>query len=313
MAVKTPETHTALVRRARKINRVLAETYPEAHCELDFQDAFQLLVSTVLSAQTTDKRVNMTTPALFAKYPTPEDLAAANPEDVAEILKPTGFFNAKTKSVMGLSAALTERFGGIDVLVNNAGYGYRAAVEEGDDAQVRALFDTHFFGTVAVIKAVLPGMRARRSGAIVNISSIGATVTPVGSGYYAAAKAAIEGMSGALRGELAPLGISVTTVEPGAFRTDFAGRSLVQSATLIDDYAATAGKRRKENDTMHGNQAGDPAKAAHAIITAVESSQPPAFLLLGPDALALYRYTVDTRSVEVADWEELTSNTNFDA
>ena len=112
MAVKTPETHTALVRRARKINRVLAETYPEAHCELDFQDAFQLLVSTVLSAQTTDKRVNMTTPTLFAKYPTPEDLAAANPEDVAEILKPTGFFNAKTKSVMGLSAALTERFGG---------------------------------------------------------------------------------------------------------------------------------------------------------------------------------------------------------
>jgi NAD(P)-dependent dehydrogenase (short-subunit alcohol dehydrogenase family) len=205
-----------------------------------------------------------------------------------------------------------ERFGGIDVLVNNAGYGYRAAVEEGDDAEVRALFDTHFFGTVAVIKAVLPGMRARRSGAIVNISSIGATVTPVGSGYYAAAKAAVEGMSGALRGELAPLGISVTTVEPGAFRTDFAGRSLVQSATLIDDYAATAGKRRKENDTMHGNQAGDPAKAAHAIITAVESSQPPAFLLLGPDALALYRYTVDTRSVEVADWEELTSNTNFD-
>src|SRR6202161_3247638 len=112
MAVKTPETHTALVRRGRKINRVPAERDPGAHCELDFQDAFQLLVSTVLSAQTTDKRVNMTTPTLFAKYPTPEDLAAANPEDVAEILKPTGFFNAKTKAVMGLSAALTERFGG---------------------------------------------------------------------------------------------------------------------------------------------------------------------------------------------------------
>ena len=112
MAVKTPETHTALVRRARKINRVLAETYPDAHCELDFANPFQLLVATVLSAQTTDKRVNLTTPVLFAKYPTPEDLAAANPEEVAEILKPTGFFNAKTKSVMGLSAALVERFGG---------------------------------------------------------------------------------------------------------------------------------------------------------------------------------------------------------
>ncbi len=146
-----------------------------------------------------------------------------------------------------------ERFGGIDVLVNNAGYGYRAAVEEGDDADVRTLFETHFFGTVAMIKAVLPGMRARRSGAIVNISSIGAQLTPVGSGYYAAAKAAIEGLSGALRGELAPLGISVTVVEPGAFRTDFAGRSLTQSATVIDDYAATAGQRRKENDTMDGN------------------------------------------------------------
>jgi NAD(P)-dependent dehydrogenase (short-subunit alcohol dehydrogenase family) len=237
------------------------------------------------------------------------DLADAAPQRVL----PAALDVTKPEQVAAAVQQADERFGGIDVLVNNAGYGYRAAVEEGDDAQVRALFDTHFFGTVAVIKAVLPGMRARRSGAIVNISSIGATVTPVGSGYYAAAKAAIEGMSGALRGELAPLGISVTTVEPGAFRTDFAGRSLVQSATLIDDYAATAGKRRKENDTMHGNQAGDPAKAAHAIITAVESSQPPAFLLLGPDALALYRYTVDTRSVEVADWEELTSNTNFDA
>jgi len=205
-----------------------------------------------------------------------------------------------------------ERFGGVDVLVNNAGYGYRGAVEEGDDADVRELFETHFFGTVAMIKAVLPGMRARRSGAIVNISSIGAQLTPVGSGYYAAAKAAIEGMSGALRGELAPLGISVTVVEPGAFRTDFAGRSLAQSATIIDDYAATAGQRRKENDPMHGNQAGDPAKAGAAIIAAVESSEPPAFLLLGPDALAAYRYVAERRANEIGKWEELSSGTNFD-
>ena len=204
-----------------------------------------------------------------------------------------------------------DRFGGVDVLVNNAGYGYRAAVEEGDDADVRTLFETHFFGTVAMIKAVLPGMRTRRSGAVVNISSIGATVTPVGSGYYAAAKASIEGMSGALRGEVAPLGISVTVVEPGAFRTDFAGRSLVQSNTVIDDYAATAGQRRKENDTMHGNQAGDPAKAATAIIAAVESSEPPGFLLLGPDALAIYRYVADARANEINKWEGLTSGTDF--
>ena len=205
-----------------------------------------------------------------------------------------------------------ERFGGIDVLVNNAGYGYRAAVEEGDDADVHALFDTNFFGTVAMIKAVLPGMRARRSGAIVNISSIGATAVPGGLRLLLRHQGGARRHDGvaAQRGR-APGHHGRLTVEPGAFRTDFAGRSLVQSATPIDDYADTAGKRRKENDTMHGTQAGDPAKAAHAIITAVESSQPPAFLLLGPDALALYRYTVDTRSVELADWEELTTSTSL--
>jgi NAD(P)-dependent dehydrogenase (short-subunit alcohol dehydrogenase family) len=206
-----------------------------------------------------------------------------------------------------------ERFGGVDVLVNNAGYGYRAAVEEGDDADVRTLFETHFFGTIAMIKAVLPDMRSRRRGAIVNISSIGEQPTPGGSGYYAAAKAAIEGISGALRGELAPLGISVTVVEPGAFRTDFAGRSLVQSDKVIDDYTATAGQRRKENDTMHGNQAGDPAKAGAAIIAAVEASEPPGFLLLGPDALAAYRYVADVRADEIAKWEKLTNGTSFDS
>lgn len=146
-----------------------------------------------------------------------------------------------------------------------------------------------------------------------NISSIGVQLTPVGSGYYSAAKAAVEGMSGALRGELAPLGISVTVAEPGAFRTDFAGRSLVQSATVIDDYAGTAGQRRKENDTMHGTQAGDPAKAGAAIIAAVESREPPAFLLLGPDALAAYRYIADSRAQEIAAWEQVTAGTNLES
>jgi NAD(P)-dependent dehydrogenase (short-subunit alcohol dehydrogenase family) len=235
------------------------------------------------------------------------DLAETAPEHVlAAALDVTS-----PEQVASAVRGAEERFGSIDVLVNNAGYGYRAAVEEGDDADVRTLFDTHLFGTVAMIKAVLPGMRARRCGAIVNISSIGATVTPVGSGYYAAAKAAVEGISGALRGELAPLGISVTIVEPGAFRTDFAGRSLTQSASVIADYADTAGKRRKENDTMDGTQAGDPAKAAAAIIRAVESSQPPAFLLLGPDALAMYRYIADARAGEIAEWEKLTISTDF--
>jgi len=206
-----------------------------------------------------------------------------------------------------------EGFGGIDVLVNNAGYGYRAAVEEGDESDIRTLFETQFFGAVAMIKAVLPGMRARRSGAIVNISTIGVQIMPVGSGYYAASKAALEGMSGSLRAELQPLGISVTVVEPGAFRTDFAGRSLTQSSTVIDDYAETAGKRRKEHDTMHGTQPGDPAKAAQAIITAVESDEPPAFLLLGNDALNTYRQLAAARLDSIEAWEYLTTSTNLDA
>jgi NAD(P)-dependent dehydrogenase (short-subunit alcohol dehydrogenase family) len=206
-----------------------------------------------------------------------------------------------------------KKFGGIDVLVNNAGYGYRAAVEEGDDPDIRQLFETQFFGAVAMIKAVLPGMRARRSGAIVNISTIGVQIMPAGSGYYAASKAALEAMSGALYGELKPLGISVTVVEPGAFRTDFAGRSLTQSSTVIDDYAETAGKRRKEHDTVHGTQPGDPAKAAQAIMTAAASDEPPAFLLLGNDALNTYRRLAEARLDTIKKWEHVSTSTDIDA
>ena len=207
--------------------------------------------------------------------------------------------------------AAHERFGRVDVLVNNAGYGYRAAVEEGDEAEVGQLFATNFFGPVTLIKAVLPGMRARRSGAIVNISSISARRTPEGSGYYSAAKAALEGMSGSLRREVAPLGITVTVVEPGAFRTDSSGRSLAQSGTVIADYAGTAGKRRKEHDTRHGTQPGDPAKAAQALISAVESAEPPAFLLLGQDAVDIYRQVADAQLAEVRAWEKLSVGTGF--
>ena len=218
-----------------------------------------------------------------------------------------------TAQVTETARKAEEKFGGIDVLVNNAGYGYRAAVEEGDESDIRALFETQFFGAVAMIKAVLPGMRARHSGAIVNISTIGVQIMPAGSGYYAASKAALEGMSGALHGELKPLGISVTVVEPGAFRTDFAGRSLTQSSTVIDDYAETAGKRRKEHDTMHGTQPGDPAKAAQAIIAAAESDEPPAFLLLGKDALSTYRRLAEARLDTINKWEYLTTSTDIDA
>lgn len=204
-----------------------------------------------------------------------------------------------------------ERFGGVDVLVNNAGYGYRAAIEEGADADVRTLFDTNVFGPVAMIKAVLPGMRTRRSGAIVNISSIGARICPPGSGYYSATKAALEGISGSLQKELAPLGITVTAVEPGGFRTDFAGRSLTQSAEAIDDYAQTAGKRRKENDTVHGTQQGDPDRAAQVIINAVEATKTPGFLLLGEDAAKAFDAVAGAQRAEVDRWRELTVSTGY--
>ena len=213
-----------------------------------------------------------------------------------------------------ISAAVKEaedKFGSIDVLVNNAGYGYRAAVEEADDADIRQLFDTNFFGAVDMIKAVLPGMRAGKAGSILNISSIGARITPAGSGYYAATKAALEGMSGSLRNELKPLGINVTAIEPGGFRTDFAGRSLTQSATAIGDYADTAGKRRKEHDTAHGTQPGDPDKAAKAILAVVDSPNPPGLLVLGTDAFGAFGMVADAQRAELDQWQELSTGTDI--
>ena len=197
-----------------------------------------------------------------------------------------------------------ERFGALDVLVNNAGYGYRSALEEGDPDEVAQLFATNFFGAVDVIQQVLPGMRSRGAGTIVNLSSIAGRVSQPGSGYYSATKFALEGASDALAKEVGPLGIRVIIVEPGGFRTDFAGRSLTQSAQPIGDYADTAGKRRKENDTIDGRQPGDPAKAAQAILQAVASDEPPLRLLLGSDALRRAEAELDA-------WREVTTGTDF--
>jgi len=204
-----------------------------------------------------------------------------------------------------------ERFGRIDVLVNNAGYGYRAALEEGDDADVRRLFDTNLFGAIAMIKAVLPGMRAQRAGTIVNVSSIGARACPAGSGYYSATKAALEAVTSALRKEVQPLGITAMSVEPGAFSTDFSGRSLTQSAEAIADYAETAGKRRKENDAVHGTQPGDPARAAAALVEVVGSGKAPELLVLGPDALIRLRSVLDGLGADVDAWEQVSTSTDF--
>ncbi len=177
--------------------------------------------------------------------------------------------------------AAEARFGRIDVLVNNAGYGYLAAVEEGDDSDVRAMFDTNFFGLAAMTRAVLPIMRAQKSGAIVNISSIGGFIGFPGSGYYAATKFAVEGLSEALSKEVAPLGIKVIIVEPGPFRTDWAGRSLKTPKKPVDAYTETAIARRRQIQGVSGSQAGDPVRASEAIITAVEQAHPPLRLPLG--------------------------------
>jgi NAD(P)-dependent dehydrogenase (short-subunit alcohol dehydrogenase family) len=238
-----------------------------------------------------------------------QDLADAHPDTALAVTLDV----TDDAQVTAAVRAAEERFGAVDVLVNNAGYGYRAAVEEGEDGPVHQLFDTHVFGTVRTIKAVLPGMRSRRSGTIVNLSSIGARICPEGSGYYAAVKAAIESLTLSLRKEVAPLGITAMVVEPGAFRTDFADRSLQQAAEPIADYAQTAGKRRKENDTVHGTQPGDPAKAAAALITAVESDEAPYMLLLGNDASDAFRAALDALRTEVDAWESLSRSTDFDA
>ena len=236
------------------------------------------------------------------------DLAEAHPETALGLALDV----TDPARVSEVVAQAEGRFGRIDVLVNNAGYGYRAAVEEGEDADVRRLFDTNLFGAVAMTKAVLPGMRARRAGTIVNVSSIGARVCPPGSGYYSASKAALEAVTSALRKEIGPLGLGAMAVEPGGFRTDFAGRSLTQSAEAIADYADTAGKRRKENDTVHGTQPGDPTRAAAALVDVVSSGTLPELLVLGSDALDGLRSVLDGQRAEVDAWEQVSASTDFE-
>ncbi|MEI5686638.1 oxidoreductase [Sphingomonas kyungheensis] len=178
-------------------------------------------------------------------------------------------------------AAAEARFGRIDVLVNNAGYGYQASIEEGEEAAIRAQFDTNVFGLFALTRAVLPLMRVQRSGHVINFTSVAGLIGFPGSGYYAASKHAVEGWSDSLLAEVAPLGIAVICVEPGPFRTDWAGRSLQQTPVRIADYADTAGKRMESTRQISGEQAGDPVRAGEAIIAAAEADTPPRHLVLG--------------------------------
>lgn len=247
-------------------------------------------------------------------------VTARNPETVQNIVAAypetalAAALDVTDKSAVArVVAQAEERFGSIEVLVNNAGYGYRAAVEEGEDQQIADLFATNFFGALSMIKAVLPGMRARHTGTIVNITSIAAQLAMPGSAYYSATKFALEGLSDALRRECEPLGIRVLIVEPGAFRTDFAGRSLQGVATEIGDYKETAGPRRKENDKTDGTQPGDPARAAQILIEVIGGEKLPVRLLLGSDAVQIVSTEVAAHLEEIKEWTHVSIRTDFPA
>jgi len=206
-----------------------------------------------------------------------------------------------------------EHFGQIDVLVNNAGIGYFAAVEESDEAEVRRMFEINFFGLARMVHEVLPGMRKRRSGHIVNVSSIGGLTAFPSVAYYNASKFAVEGLSESLAKEVAPLGIKVTLVEPSDFRTDWAGRSAKEGAVEIADYAETAGAYRRMLRENSGKQPGDPVLAADAIIRTIEAPNPPLRLLLGNDALKFAREKLEALRNDFDTWKNTTVGTDFPA
>lgn len=210
--------------------------------------------------------------------------------------------------------AAVQRFGRIDVLINNAGRGLLGAVEEATDAEVRAVYETNVFGLLTVTRAVTPVLRAQRSGTIVNISSVGGFVSSPGWGVYASTKFAVEALSEALHAELQPLGIHAMVVEPGYFRTDFLDSSSLQiQQNTIDDYATgPAGQMRVTADQRNHDQPGDPAKAAAAIIDVVESERPPVRLLLGNDTIAAVEAKLDHVRSELAQWRSVSASTDFD-
>jgi NAD(P)-dependent dehydrogenase (short-subunit alcohol dehydrogenase family) len=204
------------------------------------------------------------------------------------------------------------RIGPIDVLVNNAGYGHEGTVEESPLEDMRRQFEVNVFGAVAMIQAVLPFMRTRRSGHIVNITSMGGIITFPGIAFYHGSKFALEGISESLGKEVKGFGIAVTAVEPGGFRTDWAGRSMVRAAHTITDYDEVFGAQRAARQARNGKQSGDPAKAARAILQVVEAKDPPAHLLLGPDAVRLVDEKLAALQADFATWREVSLSTDFD-
>ena len=208
-------------------------------------------------------------------------------------------------------AAVERAAGPIDVLVNNAGYGHEGILEETSLDQLRRQFDANVFGAVELIRAVLPGMRQRRSGHIVNVTSMGGFITMPGITAYCGSKFALEGISEALGKEVKHLGIHVTALAPGQFRTEWAGRSMVRAARGIDDYDEVMNPVRAARQAKSGHQPGDPAKAAQALLKLVEADQPPTRLYLGADALQLVSAKLDTMKAEMAAWDDVSRSTDF--
>lgn len=213
-------------------------------------------------------------------------------------------------AVAGVVAGIEADVGPVDVLVNNAGYGHEGVMEESPLAEMRSQFDVNVFGAVAMMQAVLPAMRKRRRGHILNITSMGGHVTMPGIAYYCGSKFALEGISEVVGKEVKPFGIAVTAVAPGSFRTDWAGRSMKRTPRAIADYDAMFDPIRQARVEKSGRQLGDPAKAARAMLAVIDSDAPPAHLLLGSDALGLVRGKLAALAAEIDAWEAVTRSTD---
>lgn len=211
-------------------------------------------------------------------------------------------------------AGVTERTGPVDVLVNNAGYGHEGTLEESSLEELLHQFNVNVFGAVAMIKAVLPSMRVRRTGHIINMTSMAGLTTFPGISYYSGSKFALEGISESLAQEVRGFGIRVTAVAPGSFRTDWAGRSMVRTERSITDYDPVfdpVRQARQARQAKDGRQAGDPDKAAHVLLDLVEHPDPPVHLLLGSDALSVVRRKLSMMQTAIGAWEEVSRSTDF--
>jgi NAD(P)-dependent dehydrogenase (short-subunit alcohol dehydrogenase family) len=236
-----------------------------------------------------------------------KDLADAHPDAALALA-----LDVTDRASIANAVAEAERvFGGIDVLVNNAGYGYMAAVEEGCDAEVRAMFDTNYFGAVDVIKAVLPGMRARGDGRILNISSMTGLVANPPNVYYSSSKFALEALTEGLAKEVAPFGILVSAIEPGAVRTDWATRSMKEASAPLDAYADSVGARKEMIKGAAPRFAGDPRRVAEAVLRIAGLDAPPLHLLLGRDVYDAYRAKLRDLAEQVEAWKDVTLDIDF--